>query len=169
MLVPLFLRDASEAAALREYVDAGARRAGVGALPAVLFHVARDQATTSAWAEAEANYSESVRLAEETGQVTEQVMSLAGLCWLESRQGQRRALPARTPHDGPRRSCAATHLHMAEAWVRYALGDLELSLGEPARAVEQFRELEAVLQRARAGRRRPGAAAGAGRGVAAAG
>jgi DNA-binding CsgD family transcriptional regulator len=34
---------------------------------------------------------------------------------------------------------------MAEAWVRYALGDLELSLGEPARAVTSLRELVHLL------------------------
>ncbi len=75
-----------------------------------------------------------VRLAEETGQVTEQVMSLAGLCWLESRRGRGGGLPgarrrgARPPRD-------VDQLPLAEAWVRFALGDLELSLGEPARAV----------------------------------
>ena len=41
---------------------------------------------------------------------------------------------------------AAAHLHMAEAWVRYALGDLELSLGEPARAVSTLRELVDLLE-----------------------
>jgi DNA-binding CsgD family transcriptional regulator len=35
---------------------------------------------------------------------------------------------------------------MAEAWVRYALGDLELSLGEPARAVSTLRELVGMLE-----------------------
>jgi len=144
MLVPLFLRDATEAASLRKYVDEVRGEAGVGALPAILFHVARDQATSSAWAEAEANYSESVRLGEETGQVTERVMSLAGLCWLTSRLGRVDACRAHAeevlgaPDD--------VHLHLAEAWVRFALGDLELSLGEPARAVQEFRQLDALLK-----------------------
>ncbi|HEU5037762.1 MAG TPA: AAA family ATPase [Nocardioides sp.] len=144
MLVPLFLRDADQAATLLEYVDQVRSAAGVGALPAVLFHVARDQATTSSWAEAEANYCEGVRLADETGQVTERLMSLAGLCWLESRRG----------HDEACRRYAgevlaeldATHLHLAGAWTRFALGDLELSLGEPARAVDQFRLLESLMR-----------------------
>jgi DNA-binding CsgD family transcriptional regulator len=35
---------------------------------------------------------------------------------------------------------------MAEAWVRYALGDLELSLGEPARAAGALRELVHILE-----------------------
>jgi len=144
MLVPLFLRDATEGGTLRKYVDEVRGEASVGALPAILFHVARDQATTSAWAEAAANYSESVRLAEETGQVTERLMSLAGLCWLESRRGREDACRARAEEvlGAPN----AVHLHMAEAWVRYALGDLELSLGEPARAVQEFRKLEALLR-----------------------
>ncbi len=109
MLVPLFLRDDTEGRTLRRYVEEVRGEAGVGALPAVLFHVARDQATTSAWAEAAANYSESVRLAEETGQVTEQLMSLAGLCWLESRRGNEG--PCRTHADeGARTRRATIHL-----------------------------------------------------------
>jgi DNA-binding CsgD family transcriptional regulator len=144
MLVPLFLRDATEGAALRKYVDEVRDEASVGALPAILFHVARDQATTSAWPEAAANYSESVRLAEETGQVTERLMSLAGLSWLEARRGREEACRAHA--DAVLGALHGVHLHMAEAWVRYALGDLELSLGEPARAVQQFRELDALLQ-----------------------
>ncbi len=35
---------------------------------------------------------------------------------------------------------------MAEAWVRFALGDLELSLGEPAHAVQEFGRLKALMQ-----------------------
>ncbi len=145
MLVPLFLRDSEQAATLREYVEQVRATAGVGALPAVLFHVARDQATTSSWAEAEANYSESVRLAEETGQVTERLMSLAGLSWLEARQGREEA--ARAHAGDVLGALETTHLHLAEAWTRFALGDLELSLGEPARAVAQFRALEEAMQR----------------------
>ena len=143
MLVPLFLRDATEGQMLRSYVDEVRETAGVGALPAILFHVARDQATTSAWAEAEANYSESVRLAAETGQVTERLMSLAGLSWLESRLG--RAEACRAHAQDVLEAPDAEDLHMAEAWVHFALGDLELSLGQPARAVIEFRELVRLM------------------------
>jgi len=144
MLVPLFLRDASGGATLRRLVDQVRDEAGIGALPAVLFHVARDQATSSAWAEAEANYTEAVHLAEETGQVTERLMSLAGLAWLESRTGREAAC---REHAGEVLAApAGTHVHMAEAWVRNALGDLELSLGQPARAVEEFHRLQALMQ-----------------------
>ena len=144
MLVPLLLRDSTDGGTLRRYVDEVRGEAGVGALPAVLFHVARDQATTSSWAEAEANYTESVRLGEETGQVTERLMSLAGLCWLEARQG--REAVCRAHAEEVLSAPSAVHLHMAEAWVRYALGDLELSLGQPARAVVEFRSLEALMK-----------------------
>lgn len=144
MLVSLFLRDTTEGGTLRTYVDEVRGEAGVGALPAILFYVARDQATTTAWAEAEANYSEAARLAEETGQVTDWLMSLAGLCWLESRMG--RAEACRSHAEAVLSSPIARHLHMAEAWVRYAVGDLELSLGEPARAVVEFRELESLVR-----------------------
>jgi DNA-binding CsgD family transcriptional regulator len=143
--VPLYLRDSTgDGRALRDLVEEVRGQAAVGALPAVLWHVARDQATTSAWAEAEANYSAAVRIAEETGQVTEQVMALAGLAWLESREG--REDRCREHAAEVFRILAATHLHMAEAWTRYALGDLELSLGEPARAVSAFRELVGLLE-----------------------
>ncbi len=143
MLVPLFLRDASSGRALRAHVDRVRDQAGVGALPAVLFHVSRDQATSSAWAEAEAGYTEAVRLAEETGQVTERLMSLAGLCWLESRQGREESCRAHAAD--VLAAPAEVHLPMAEAWVHVALGDLELSLGRPAAALERFAALEQVL------------------------
>ncbi len=142
--VPLYLRDVSSgSAAVHDLVEAARNRAGVGAMPALLWHLALEQATTSAWTEAEANYAAVVRYAEETGQVTEQVMALAGLCWLESRQGH----TERCRHHATEvlGAPATTQLHMAEAWVRYALGDLELSLGEPARAVTALRELVHLL------------------------
>ncbi len=145
MEVPLFLRDATgEGQAVRELVEAVRGQAGVGALPTVLWYVARDQATTSAWAEAEANYLAVVRLAEETGQLTQQMMALAGLAWLESRQGHEDRCRRHVADvlDSP----AATHLHMARAWARYAVGDLELSLADPARAVSEFRELIQLLE-----------------------
>jgi DNA-binding CsgD family transcriptional regulator len=144
MLVPLFLRETGEDRTLREHVDAVRSAAGIGALPALLWHVARDQATTASWAEAEATYTECLRLAEETGQVTEQLMTLAGLCWLESRLGREVACRehAMTVLGGP----DAVHLPMAEVWVRYALGDLELSLGQPRRAVVEFRRREGLMK-----------------------
>ncbi len=144
-MVPLFLRDTTEAGSLWDLVDAVRRRAGVGVLPAVLFQQARDQATTSAWAEAEANYREAVRLADETGQVTQLLMAQAGLSWLQSRRGEEEA--CRSTAVQVLESPSLAHLPLAEVWVRFALGDLELSVGEPGRAVEQFRQLDELLSR----------------------
>jgi DNA-binding CsgD family transcriptional regulator len=143
--VPLYLRDTTGGGrALRVLVEEVRGQAGIGALPAVLWHIARDQAATSAWAEAEANYATAIRLAEETGQATEQVMALAGLAWLESREGREERCRGHVAEvlEAP----ATEHLHMAEAWTQYALGDLELSLGDPARAVNTFRELVRLLE-----------------------
>ena len=114
-------------------------------MPSVLFHVARDQATTTAWAEAAANYSEAIRLARETGQTTELAMSLAGLCWLESRQGKEAA--CRRHAEEALGLCTERDIHLGEAWVRYALGDLELSLGHPELAVEHLQSLVSLLER----------------------
>jgi DNA-binding CsgD family transcriptional regulator len=144
MQVPLYLRDATGGREVRDLVEAVRGQAGVGAMPAVLWHVARDQATTSAWAEAEANYAAVARLAEETRQTTELVMALSGLAWLESRQGN--GEQCRRHAADVLDMSSADHLPMAQAWVRYAVGDLELSVGEAGRAVSEFRELIHLLE-----------------------
>lgn len=146
MLAPLYLRDATSGARLRELVEEVRGRAGIGALPAVLFHVAIDGATTAAsWVRAEADFAEAIRLAGETGQTTELAMSLAGLTRLDSRAG--RADACRAHGEAARSQCAARDIHVGEAWVGHALGDLELSLGHPERATELFAELDALLAR----------------------
>jgi DNA-binding CsgD family transcriptional regulator len=143
LLAPLYLRDVTGGARLRALVDEVRGSAGVGALPSVLFHVARDQAGTAAWARAEANYTESIRLATETGQTTELAMSLAGLCWLESRAGKEEECRAHAA--AAQELCGARDIHMGEVWVQYALGDLELSLGRASQAVEQLSALADLL------------------------
>lgn len=145
LLAPLFLRDATGGARLRVLVDEVRGAAGIGALPAVLFHVARDQATTRDWARAEANYAESIRLATETGQTTELAMSLAGLAWLDSRAGREEA--CRRHGERARELCRARDIHVGDVWVAHAFGDLELSLGQAARAAGTLTELTAQLDR----------------------
>ena len=88
MLALLFLRDTEHGGELRRLVDDARTHVGVGALPSLLFHLARDQATARSWERAEANYDESARLARETGQGAELAMSLAGRACLESRRGR---------------------------------------------------------------------------------
>jgi DNA-binding CsgD family transcriptional regulator len=146
LLAPLFLRDATSGARLRTLVDQVRGAAGVGALPAVLFHVALDQSTTgAAWPRAEANFAEAIRLASETRQATELAMSLAGLARLDSRAGRSDACRAHA--DQARALCVSRDIHVGEAWVGHAEGDLELSLGEPDRAAERFVDLVALLER----------------------
>jgi DNA-binding CsgD family transcriptional regulator len=145
ILAPLFLRDADSGAALRGVVDQVRANAGVGSLPNVLMLVGRDQATTSSWRPAEANYSEAIRLARETGQTTELAMSLAGLCWLESRQGNADA--CREHAREALAICGDRDIHLGEAWSRYAVGDLELSLGNAEAAVDELVGLGSLLDR----------------------
>jgi DNA-binding CsgD family transcriptional regulator/tetratricopeptide (TPR) repeat protein len=146
LLVPLFLREAERGRRLRELVDEVRGQAGMGARPAVLCHVARDEATTGAsGARAEADYGESIRLAAETKQTTELAMSLAGLAWLESRAGRAdacRAHAARAFELSPSRD-----IRIAEIWVGHALGDLDLSLGSAQGALDRFQALTALLER----------------------
>ncbi len=145
MLAPLFLRDAESArAGARSLVDSVRDRAGVGLLPGLLFLVARDQATSDSWARAEANYSEAIRLARDTGQASDLAVSLAGLAWLEARQGKVEECREHAREAQP--LCADHQLRFAEAWIRFALGDLELSVGDPALAIEHFDGLERTLR-----------------------
>lgn len=146
LLAPLFLRDAASGDRLRALVDEVRGAAGIGALPAVLFHVAVDQATTGAsWARAQANFVEAIRLGSETGQDTELAMSLAGLTRLDSRAG--RVEDCLEHGERARGLCTEREIHVGEAWVAHALGDLELSLGHAELATERFDELVALLDR----------------------
>jgi len=146
MLAPLYLRDATSGAGLRELVDEVRGDAGIGALPALLFHVAVDQATsTASWVRAEANFAEAIRLAIDTGQATELAMSLAGLARLDARAGRPDA--CRSHGEEARVLCAQRGIHVGEVWVRHAFGDLELSLGRPQTAADHFAELDALLER----------------------
>ncbi|MGN8553820.1 UNVERIFIED_CONTAM: AAA family ATPase [Microbacterium sp. SLM126] len=146
LLAPLFLRDATSGARLRTLVDEVRGAAGVGALPAVLFHIGVDQATTGAtWPRAEANFAEAIHLAAETGQATELAMSLAGLARLDSRAGRAEACRSNAARAGA--LCDARDIHVGEAWVGHAVGDLELSLGRPDLAGDRFVELSALLER----------------------
>ena len=85
---PLFLRDAGTGRFVMTKAIAAARDEGrIGVLADLLFHVARDHATTSDWPAGRAAYGEAIRLAREAGIATERRSSLAGLAWLEARLG----------------------------------------------------------------------------------
>jgi DNA-binding CsgD family transcriptional regulator/tetratricopeptide (TPR) repeat protein len=143
MLAPLFLRDADGGSQLRALVDQVRTRVGVGVLPDVLFHVARDQATSNAWERAAANYDEAARLARETGQRGELAMALAGLAWLESRAG--RGTACREHAAEASALCHERSMLFGEIWCELALGDLALSLGESGAAAGRLTALVSRL------------------------
>lgn len=143
MYVPLFIRDADTGRGLRDLVDQARQRAGVGALPALLFLLARDEATTHSWARAAANYNEAVRLARDTSQTNELAVSLAALSWLESRTGQEEECRAHAVE--ALALCRSRDIHWGETWALFALGELELVLGNPAAAAGHLGELGHLL------------------------
>ena len=83
----MYLREEGSTRRLLRAVEAARADTAVGALPHLLFHLARDEATTDRWGAAETDYTEAAALAEELGQTTEEAMSLAGLACLEARRG----------------------------------------------------------------------------------
>ncbi|WP_154795547.1 helix-turn-helix transcriptional regulator [Occultella kanbiaonis] len=143
LLAPLFLRDADGGGELRTLVDRVRARVGVGALPNLLFHVARDQATTNAWDRAAANYDEAARLARETGQGGELAMSLAGLACLEARSG--RATQCREHAADALARCQERSIRFGEIWCELAVGELALSEGRSAEAVQRLGAVAARL------------------------
>jgi DNA-binding CsgD family transcriptional regulator len=144
ILAPLFLRETGTGRALIEEAMRERRdQVAVGVLPAVLFHLARDDATTDRWADAAASYDEGVRLSREIGQTTELAINLAGLAWLSAHQGREtecRALAAEAME-----ICAERQIHLGLVWSLFALGDLALGKGDPQGALPQYERLAEVL------------------------
>jgi DNA-binding CsgD family transcriptional regulator len=143
MIGPMFLRDADTGDELRRTVRETRADAAVGTLPSLLFHVARDEATTNQWVRAEATYEEAIRLARETGQNTELAMCLAGLAWLQARLGREERCRALVAEALP--ICRARDIHAGRIWSLFALGELELGLGEPRKAMVHLDELDTLL------------------------
>jgi DNA-binding CsgD family transcriptional regulator len=114
-------------------------------LPALLFHVARDDATTNRWAAAEVAYDEGVRLARETGQTTDLAACLAGLAWLEARQGK--ASSCRAHASEAMRLAESRGVVVAGVWARFALAELDLAEGRTDDARSGLRLLHAELDR----------------------
>ncbi len=143
MLAPLYIRDADGGRELRVRVESARDRAGVGALPWLLFLLARDEATSDSWVRAAADYAEAVALARVTGQTTELAMALAGLAWLEARTG--RDVDAQTHAAEALELCRAREIHWGEAWVQLALGELALVRGDAATSFTVLEALDDLL------------------------
>jgi len=144
-LGPLFLRQTGAGRLLLEHALGTARaRSAVGALPFVLNLIARDQAGTDRWAAAGATYQEAIELARESGQQTELAFGLAGFAWLQARRGREQDC----------RACATETLSLShelgtrlyEIWATSALGELELGLGDAAKAAEHFEHQMQLLR-----------------------
>jgi len=146
VLGPLFLRESITGRELiLRVAEEIRRRAAIGALPMLLFHLGRDDAATDRWARASSEYHESIRLARETGQTTELAASLAGLGWLEARQGMR--AESQVHLDESAQLCEAHQIHLFRAWTYYGLGDLECGIGSITAALGHFEAMTAHLQR----------------------
>lgn len=144
VLGSLFVRDSITGRDVIQQAVADRRaKSAVGALPHLLFHIARDEATTDRWANAEADYTEAIGLAREFGQTTELAASLAGLAWLEARQGRTNDA---TTHAAEAESLSKAHdVHLCRMWAQFALGDLALANGKVATAIQRYQHLERSL------------------------
>jgi DNA-binding CsgD family transcriptional regulator len=136
---PLWLREAEAGRTLYERALQLVRaRTALGALPELLVHVARDWAATTDWPAAHAAYSEAIALARESRQDVALGFGLAGIAWLEARQG--REEQARAHAAEGRAVCARAGVAAQELWAIAALGDLELGLGRPDAALPHYEE-----------------------------
>lgn len=143
-VAPIFLRESVTGRALLEHALQIARaRAAIGALPFVLNLIALDHATTDRWGLAEPTYLEAIALARESDQHTDLVFGLSGLARLRARRGRERECRAGVTEALALSDRLGTRLH--EVWALDALGMLELGLGEPARAAEQFAHQQRLL------------------------
>ena len=140
----LFLREEGAFRSVLEEAVADTRAGTVlGTLPYLLFHVARDDATTDRWQEAESGYHEGIRLARESGQTTDLAASLAGLAWLEGRQDK-----AESCRRHAAESIELCHRHdivLGRIWAASALSELELARGDAAAALVQLEQVIALL------------------------
>jgi DNA-binding CsgD family transcriptional regulator len=138
---PLWLREthSGEVLIAAAIEDARAETA-LGVLPWLLNRIARGHAATESWAAAEVEYDEAMRLARETGQHVERAAAMAGLAWLEARQG--RDTRCRSHAAEGKALCRELGVGLYEGWAIRALGELELGSGRPQAAVEQLERHE---------------------------
>ncbi len=141
---PLWLREGQAGRELIEAAIETARaQAALSVLPCLLNRIARSHAATERWTQAEIEYDEAARLAREAGQRTELAAALAGLAWLEAREG--REQDCRAHAEEARKLCEQLGVGLSDTWAIRALGELELGLGRYDAAVEQLEILRARL------------------------
>ncbi len=157
---PLFLREAGTGRGLLVRALDTARAQGVtGVLPNLLQLEARAVAAGEDWNRAHALYEEAIALAREIGQQPELAVALAGLAWLEAREGREAECRA---HAGEALALTTAHgITFFAAWAVAALADLALAMGAVDEAISRLLELERHWDAAGRPRRRHGRAADA--------
>lgn len=145
LIGPLFLRESGAAReSMVEAVRTVRTRAAVGVLPFLLTLVARDDAATSSWADAESGYAEAIRIARETGHETDLALALAGLAWLEARQG---SAQASARHGAEAVALGELHVaNLARVWAAFATADLAAAQGRVAEAAEGYAAVADLLR-----------------------
>ncbi|HEY2601982.1 MAG TPA: AAA family ATPase [Thermoleophilaceae bacterium] len=147
-LGPLWLREGeSGGARVERTLDYARERSAAGVLPGLLHYIGRVQAMSDSWPGAQASYDESIQLARESGQRTELAAALAGLAWLEARQGAEERCRAHAAES--RMLCTELGVALYEVWTVIALGELELGLGRPDAAIGHFEEQRRLLEQLR--------------------
>lgn len=140
---PLWLREAAAGARLLEQAQAARDRASLALLPGLLNRVARHQAANDSWARARVGYDEAQRLARESGQRRELAAALAGVCWVEAREGRQQECRA---HAGEALElCDSLGLRLYETWALRGLAELALAQGEMPAARELYGRTRARL------------------------
>ncbi|MDQ0093481.1 LuxR family transcriptional regulator [Paeniglutamicibacter psychrophenolicus] len=144
LMGPLFLRESGGARkAMTEAVETVRKRAAVGMLPFLLTLVARDDAAAANWADSEAGYTEAIRIAREDGQGNDLALALAGLAWLEARQGK--AAFSALHAEESAGLAVKNSAHLARLWALFAIADLEAGTGDAAKAAGAYSGLEKML------------------------
>jgi DNA-binding CsgD family transcriptional regulator len=145
LVVPLWLRESGSVRSLvDEAIDTARARAALGILPWLLNRVAREHAAADSWSRAMVEYDEAARLALETGQRTELGATIAGIGWLEARQG--READCREHSAEARTLCEELGMHFYVIWTIRALGELELGLGRASTAIEYLEDCKAQFE-----------------------
>jgi DNA-binding CsgD family transcriptional regulator len=120
-------------------IDTARQQVAIGTLPYLLHHLARHQATSDQWSAATGNYHEAIRLARETHQRTDLAAGLAGLAWLEARQGM---TECRVHATEARELSNELGTAIYDLWAIAALADFELGAGNTASALGYLLEFE---------------------------
>jgi DNA-binding CsgD family transcriptional regulator len=143
VLGALWLREADGRAVIDRAVTEGRRQAAVSLLAHLLQLASRHDATADRWTAAAAGYHEAIGLARDTGYGTDLAATLAGLAWLEARQGKEPECRAhaREAQELAARLGMGTH----RIWTLAALADLELGLGHLDVALQHLHEQQAAL------------------------